>query len=327
MRLGILASLTFLFAIAPPALAQPSDAETVHLSSYEVDMRPREREIMRNGRLRYLGGIVLRGDHRDFSGLSGLRFVESDTRFLAVNDRGNWVSFTPRFSGTRLVGVENEAQVWSILDANGAALVDPAHDSESLAIVGDTAFVGFERHHRIEAFVHPLGETNPRATDFRGASSFGEREFNGSLEGLTQLDDQRLLAITEAAEADGRMAGWILDRQSGTSEALWLQGVEPYALTDLVTLANGDVVTLERRFSPASGAGARLRLIAAQSIVPGATLDGPELARFGAGFSIDNMEGLAVREIDGRTELYLISDNNQNAFQRNLLLAFELMDE
>jgi hypothetical protein len=41
---------------------------------------------------------------------------------------------------------------------------------------------------------------------------------------------------------------------------------------------------------------------------------------------IDNMEGLALRRgADGKTFLYMISDDNYNhAFQRTLLLMFEL---
>jgi len=151
------------------------------------------------------------------------------------------------------------------------------------------------------------------------------REFNGSLEGLTQLDDHRLLAIAEAPGTDGMMDGWIMDIEDGTSEALSLQRVAPFNLTDLATLPNGDVVTLERRYSPLGGVGARLRLIEADSIIPGAVLDGEELANFGGSHTVDNMEGLAIREIDGRVELFIISDNNQNPLQRNLLLAFELM--
>jgi hypothetical protein len=40
----------------------------------------------------------------------------------------------------------------------------------------------------------------------------------------------------------------------------------------------------------------------------------------------DNFEGAAVEVVGGRTFLWLVSDNNFNVWQRNLLLQFELVD-
>ena len=308
-----------------PVLTHPASAAVVRLSSIEVPMVPDDEDELINGRLRYLGGIVLRGNHEHFSGLSGLRFIEDDTAFLAVNDRGNWVTFTPRFRGERLVDVERDGFIWAILNEGGLPVADPFHDSESLEIVGTTAYVGFERRHRIDSFENILSETNPIAVSFRSREVFGEREFNGSLESLTVLDDHHLLSIAESANDDSTMDAWIMDMENGETEQLSILAVDPFSITDMATLPDGDVITLERRYSPLTGVGARLRLIKADTIVPGALLDGEELARFGANHTVDNMEGLAIREIDGRVEIFIISDNNQNPLQRNLLMAFELM--
>lgn len=307
------------------ALAQPADAEAVTLSTFSVDLRPRERDTNQVGRLRYLGGIVMRAEDRRFAGLSGLRFVDDGTRLLAVSDRGNWVTFRPTFDGERLTGAR-DAFLWPILNANGRPLRQPAFDAESLTLIGETAYVGFEHVHRVDAFAHPLGETNPTPERLRGNDAFGELHSNGSLEGLTALADARLLAIEEVADDDGTFDGWLMSAD-GTTESLALFAVAPYSLTDLVTLPGGDVVTLERRFSPIGGVGARLRLIPADRIAAGALLDGEELAELGAGFTVDNMEGLAVRERDGRTELFIISDDNQNPLQRTILMGFELLPE
>ena len=49
------------------------------------------------------------------------------------------------------------------------------------------------------------------------------------------------------------------------------------------------------------------------------------LYRSSAGQSVDNMEGLAVRQdADGRVFAYLVSDDNFNPLQRTLLFMFEL---
>ena len=60
----------------------------------------------------------------------------------------------------------------------------------------------------------------------------------------------------------------------------------------------------------------------------GATLGGKEIAEFSMRENIDNMEGLALRRgADGKTFLYMISDDNYNPLQRTLLLMFELRHE
>jgi hypothetical protein len=68
----------------------------------------------------------------------------------------------------------------------------------------------------------------------------------------------------------------------------------------------------------------RLRRIAGQDIRPGATVDGTVLIEADSRFAIDNMEGLAVRVVDGQTILTLVSDDNGSMFQRTLLLQFAL---
>ncbi len=321
-----LAVVALLAAAPQVAVAQPTDAQAVSIITFQVDLRPQNASETRVGRLRYLGGLVLRSEDRRFSGLSSLHFVSDDDVLLAVSDRGFWVSFRPLFEGENLIGVA-EGSLWPILAQDGRPVTEPAYDAESLTLVGDTAYVGFERLHRVDAFAEPLSGDNPPAEQFRGADTFGERAYNGGLEGMTALDATHLLAIAEDANDDGTMDGWIMDRRTGETRSLALLATPPFSLTDLATLPNGDVITLERSFSVLGRVGARLRLIERETIAAHSLLDGEVLAELGSGFNIDNMEGLAIRTRDGRTELFLISDNNQNPLQRTMLLAFELMDE
>ena len=93
----------------------------------------------------------------------------------------------------------------------------------------------------------------------------------------------------------------------------------------MALLPNGDLLLLERRFSMLAGVGMQMRLIEKDDIVPGALVDGPVLIHVGQRYSIDNMEGLAVREdSNGDLLIYAISDNNFNMLQRTLLLMFRL---
>jgi hypothetical protein len=92
-------------------------------------------------------------------------------------------------------------------------------------------------------------------------------------------------------------------------------------------LPDGDLLLLERRFSPARGIGMRLRRIEGDAVAVGARLDGDYLLDAGMTSQIDNMEGLDVsRDRQGRTILTLVSDNNYNIFQRTLILQFALPD-
>ena len=61
--------------------------------------------------------------------------------------------------------------------------------------------------------------------------------------------------------------------------------------------------------------------------MPGAVLEGRELARLHLPLNIDNMEGLALRQGGaGETLVYLISDDNFNPLQRTLLMLFALRE-
>jgi len=318
----IVISVALLFCLSGTAYAQPENAEVIEVTTFVVDLRPRDPQDQVVGQLRFLGGIVLRSTDRRFGGISGLRFLPDGETLIAVSDRGNWISLRPLFEGEALVGAA-DARLWPMLGSDGAPLESPAFDAESLTLVGDTAFVSFERQHRIDTYHAPWGTENPRPTSYRSASAFGELENNGGIEGLTLLADGRFLAFAEAPRDDSTFDGWLMDAEGGT-EGLALFAQEPYRVTDLATLPSGNVLSLERRFSPIGGVGARLRHIALDRINPSALTDGDVIAELGGGYTVDNMEGLAVREHDGRTEIFIISDDNQNPLQRTILMAFEL---
>ena len=64
---------------------------------------------------------------------------------------------------------------------------------------------------------------------------------------------------------------------------------------------------------------------AASQLEPGATVHAEELARLAEPYAVDNLEGIAAAKGPrGETLLWLISDDNFNPLQRNILLLFEL---
>ena len=61
------------------------------------------------------------------------------------------------------------------------------------------------------------------------------------------------------------------------------------------------------------------------ALVPGALVQPEELARLASPYAVDNLEGLAATTGEhSEILLWLISDDNFNPLQRNLLLQFEL---
>ena len=276
------------------------------------------------GSLIYKGGVVLSSTDRRFGGWSGLQISADGTDLRAISDEGWWLA-------ARLV--ETAGQVSALTDARLGALSGPDgkadaakadHDAEALALDAEGALVvAFERNHRLLRYgTWPDGlEATPRPVPIPAALATSPR--NSGVEALTRLADGRLLALTEGLEAGpDAYAGWILGGEQ--AEAVTWTRTADYHPTDLALLPGGDVLVLERRYTPATGPGMRLLRVRGGDIVAGARLSGTLLAELPARLSIDNMECLSVRLVDGRTRVYVLSDDNYNPLQRTLLLVFEL---
>lgn len=75
------------------------------------------------------------------------------------------------------------------------------------------------------------------------------------------------------------------------------------------------------------GIGMRIRRIKADTIKPGAVVDGEILIEAGMSNDIDNMEGMdIIKAADGTLHLILVSDDNHSFLQRNVMLEFKLLD-
>lgn len=323
LRCGILAALG-LFAVAPgliaaaPAWAEPIDVTT---SSVALDRRDAARQTL--GPLTYLGGLRLRSPSRIFGGLSGLEVSEDGRRLLAISDRGFWFSADLVFGADgRLSGLAN-TDFSRMRGRDGKPLTRRfLQDAEALARDGGDYLVAFEGAHRIWRYSVARGNMaagvpTHAIPGLRGLPS------NGGIEALTVLRPGVLLVLSEDGRTpEGDLRGWLIDGERHGELSFVTQG--RFKPTDLAVLPSGDLLVLERSFSGLGGFGVRLSVIGRETVVPGARLVAREIARFRAPLVVDNFEGLAVVEVGGRTLLYMVSDDNFSAFQRNLLLMFEL---
>lgn len=296
-----------------------------HFSSSE-----RDRRIF--GKLTFLGGLELRSRDPEFGGISSL-LVEPDGReFVAVTDHAHWL--TGRFveRDGALAGIE-EVRIAAMTAPDGRRMKDTRwFDSESLARIGRSYYVGVERLHDILQFERAADGTFGRPRIIDVPADIKRFSNNAGIEGLGVLPRQSahagaLIALGERAfpgAASPDMPCFILGPRGGQ---LHIRKIGPFDLTDVAFLPGGDMLILERRFVPILGVGMRIRRIPIASVRPGAVLDGEILIEADMGHQIDNMEGIGVhRGADGRVILTLVSDDNFSVLQRNLVLRFA-MDE
>jgi hypothetical protein len=133
-----------------------------------------------------------------------------------------------------------------------------------------------------------------------------------------------LIAIAEHAPRDmdsDRIPGWIIG--GPMPGAFFVKRSNHFDVTDLAFLPGGDMLVLERRFSPFWGVAMRIRRIALARIVPGALLDGEVLIDANMAYHVDNMEAMMIhRAADGRAIITMMSDDNFSILQRNIALRF-----
>jgi hypothetical protein len=280
------------------------------------------------GKLVHRGSLRLTSEDSDFGGISGLIVSDDGARFLAITDASQWLTGELSYRDGRLAGVTG-VEIGPLLTPDGAVLSGKDGDAEGLtgSLDGDV-YVSFEGDHRI--WRYPFGKAGLAATPSVVATpaELQRAPGNSGLEGIALLSDGQLLALTEAFhDGDGNIRGWLL-RQGSDPAPLSLRRRAPFDLTDVRQLQNGDVLTLERRFSRVGGIGFEMRRIPGASVAANAVLDGEVVADVGMNFIIDNMEGLSVRKgADGETFVYVVSDDNFNApLQQTLLMMFELKD-
>jgi hypothetical protein len=262
------------------------------------------------------------------SELSALAWNADAGVLHAVSDRGFLLTLHPLFDGERLVGITRGVGAW-LTAADGGPLTRPV-DAEGLVlrdgdhgVIGDeTLVVSFESPAHVA--LHGLDgrrlESLPLPAPLDDLGAYASR--NDALEAIADsryglvASPQRPLAGTDPdrihlyALADG--THW------------WMDPIDARfsSLSDMVR-AGDQLLALERvyggPFRPFIAALHRLTLPPG-----GGAVESCELLRFDSteGFRMDNFEGIALHH-DGR-HVFLVSDDNQSAWQKTLLLYVEL---
>jgi hypothetical protein len=234
-----------------------------------------------------------------------------------------------------LAGLE-DAQLGRMKGRDGARLNSKrAADAESLAMLADgSMLVGFERQHRILRY--PAGDERRGGglagtpMPFPAPPALAQAPANAGLEAITLLSDGRLFLLTEDhAARPGTTAGWIGIMRGGMPAwSPFHYGVtEDFRPTSAAALPGGDVIVLERAAGLPGGWRVRLTRLRGAALAPNAIARGEELVRLATPWVTENLEGIAARPgPDGRTLLWLLSDDNFSSFQHTVLLHFALAD-
>lgn len=285
------------------------------------------------GKLIYRGGLNLFAKSHHFGGYSGIALDPSGRTLLGVSDAGTWLRADLDYDGRKLKGLSHVV-IGPILDKDEKPVSgNRARDAEAMALVGGhtrqgTAYVGFERDHRIlrypftpRSFGPPTGALQLPAAAKRTAANRGIEAIAvisaGKLKGTFAAFSERL------TDKNGNLIGWLIGGR--TTGAIALKRIGGFDITDLAPLPDGGLLVLERRFRFSEGVKMRIRRIGPREIRPGALISGEILLEARDNLNIDNMEAIAThRRPSGETIITLMSDDNFSAFQRTLIMQFEL---
>ncbi|MBP1845230.1 hypothetical protein J2046_003499 [Rhizobium petrolearium] len=326
VRLAICSALfsALAFPVAPAT-------ESILVRARAITEFKRGSTEVRFGPLEFLGGIEFSSSDSRLQSLSSIRFRSDGQSFVSVLDTGNWLTGRiERDAGGRLSGL-SDISISPILIQGGRAGSKYYTDAEGLALRSGQAIVSFEQRHRVDVYPDPGFETSAPVKTHDPVIPRHEFRMNAGMETVAVSPSSSplmgaLVVVTEhSIDDDGNSFAAILEGP--------LKGVfkvarhDPYDVTDGAFLPRGDFLLLERRFSFTGGLGMRIRRIKGDSIRPGAVVDGEVLIDADMGYAIDNMEGLdVVTGPEGKPHLIVVSDDNGNILQSNVMLEFRLDD-
>ena len=315
LRLSLISVLAVL-AIGGARTTYKNTSQNIALTPLLLDeSNPKRRTV---GALTFLGAWELRSDNGDFGGISALVAMK-DGRFLGVSDAGALIGF----------GMSGDVRadrpfIAALPGAFGKGVIFKDRDSEGIAYdaVSGRVWVSYEFKHAIRRFPASMSRVDGmiRPATMRGWPR------NSGAETLVRLNDGRFLVFAEGGPDDNiypaiQFSGDPVE--TGTTQFPFrYRPSQGYRITDASQLPDGRLLLLERRIGFPEGFTAKLLILDHARITRDATVAGEVIAMLKPPLLVDNMEGLAITQEQGRTIVWLVSDNNFNAIQRTLLMKF-----
>jgi hypothetical protein len=284
-----------------------------------VALDPADASRRQLGRLTFVGGVHLTSAEPAFGGFSALA-VERD-RITLLNDGGNLVRF--RFGRD---GRVSEPAYAALPGGPGTGWNKLDRDTEALALDSGagTMWVAYERANQIWRYSTDL----KRAERASAPPAMRRWAANGGAETLVRRRDGSFIAIEEGRRRRPwrEMLVWAGDPTLQPQARFRLRYRPPagYDPVDAVELPDGRLLVLNRWFGVPLRFANVLTIVERGAIRPGETIRGREIATLAAPLIHDNFEGVAVTVEQGRTIVWLVSDDNHSRWERTLLLKFAL---
>jgi hypothetical protein len=305
--------------VPPGPLPPPPGPGVAGLTFAPIPLNEQEPEQRRAGALLFLAGWEIAGDDRRFGGISAMQVV--DGQVTAISDAGTLLRFALPGRGPARVRLDPLPQ------GPGPATRKSNRDTEAMAIEGGEIRVAFEKHNMI--WRYRLPDLTP-VSAARPAAMRGWR-VNAGAEAMVRLADGRYLVFSEGRSDDRALSDVVLfdgDPSVAGTRAARLDYRRPpgFRITDAALLPDGRLLLLNRRFALFDGISATLAIADPRDIRPGAILAARQIAALQAPLTVDNMEALSVTRENGRTIVWIASDDNFFPLQRTLLMKFALVE-
>lgn len=319
MRRLVLAALIFLILGPVPGTVQ--HFVLVDRTSQHVEARPLRYPPGQTGMLRFVRGWRLVASNDAFGGFSALAVIGPD-RFQLMGDNGYWTRLTIRPGGTVAA-----ARIATLPVGDGASQRKSQRDVESMIFDPATrqtrvALEGINQVWRLDPALNHI-ESRARLPEPHWPSNRGP-------EAMARLADGRTVIFSEDADDDPRGREALLftgdPSEPGTRAIRFFYDAEGKGLvSDAAPLPDGRILLVHRRLGLTPVFTTILAIVDPADIHPGTTLTSSPIGRVPVPLA-ENYEGAAVVEREGRTFLWLVSDDNFNSWQRSLLVGFELVN-
>ncbi|TCJ87844.1 esterase-like activity of phytase family protein [Cocleimonas flava] len=265
--------------------------------------------------------------------LSGIAWDNDEKLLYAVSDEGYFYHIKVSLKNNQLDAMQ-VVYAARLTDSEGIPLKGKHRDSEGLSTLntnngkpGDTQLIiSFENKPRIEKFSTKgrMISTIKLPKKIRKKNKFSHK--NKALESVTYHPKYGVITAAEYPIKNRDDSIQTVFSSKGKEWNFERSKAPNSAITGLEVLANGDLLVLERAYkNPITPVVINLRRLQLDQCNTDRLCKTQAIARFDAAddWSIDNFEGLAHYKDN---QYFMISDDNNNIFQKTILVFFEVID-
>ena len=292
----------------------------VELKSIKINLFPTDLENISLNKLKFVSGIEIKSNHPDFGGLSGL-IINEDKSLISVGDQGIWL--------TGKIKINENGKLVEIINGRLGHLKgnenNPLYklgksytDAESIEFYNNKFVVSFERKHRILIFNNIFLHSEI----FYDRIKYLDLPDNGGIEAMAPLKNNSIFLLSEnLIHPDDKIAGYLLS--DNKLKKVYVKKNGSFKPTDMSNLPDGNILLLERSFSPVRGVSARISVIKYEDLKPNSVILPFTLDTLKPPMVVDNFEGISFLKLnDGGYYIFILSDDNFNFLQKTLLYQF-----